>query len=208
MKKHLPLLLVLAFPLLVFLHGCPFSGATPQPPPGAPKQEAANDGKKTTAELEAERDDLKAQLAAKTSEVNSSKQAGRERACQWVAGALGLLALLAAVAAYFFPTRRWKLAGFAAFLLGLASASLFIGRLVPYWEYIGAGVVLLGILGGILAWRADNKLGSQVVSAVQDVKERSTDTWAKLKPFLNARTDEGVKSRIGKLVKHLEGLSP
>ena len=189
----------------LFLTGCPSAAAKPADKPAV---EAAADGKKTVAELTAERDVLKAELAAKNAEIDSARQAGRERACQWTAGALAVLALLASIAAYFLPGRRLKLAGLAGFLLALAAASLFIGKLVPYWEWIGAGVILAGVIGGILAWRNDHKMGEQVVGAVQDFRDSSTDLWARARPFFNSRIDSGVKARIEKLVKSIKGKTP
>jgi len=158
---------------------------------------------KTVAELQAERDALKKALADKDAEIVQAQISERRAGCRRLEWILGALAALAGAGAYFLPLARSKLLIFGVILAALIPAMAFIARLAPYWEWIGAGVILLGAVIVFILWRREHKGFAGAVEALQALRGQSEDRWKRdIAPVL-AETMDKSKGLVDKLISRL-----
>jgi hypothetical protein len=178
---------ILTLSLALAILGCGPTSTTSGTPQGvsAAKPEGL-------AQLQAERTELKKQLAAKEAEIKDQELAVRRHHCQIVASVLGLLALVTGALAWGFkvPKLLWPALG----LLALAAAVLFISSLAAWWETIGGIVLLLAVVAGAWLWYRDRKLAVEVVGAVEEAKVQGEQWWKQVaKPVFEKRLGNKLK---------------
>lgn len=176
------------------------AGCSPSPAPAGtgPGTESAAPEHKSLADLLAERDKLKGDLAAKNQEIDNARVEARRRGCQITAAGLGVLSLACVVLAWLL--KSWKAGGLAVVLAALAAVVLTVGSLAAWWEWIGGAVLLLAIAASIIALVRERKHLATVVGAVQEFKDNSRESWAKAKPIFSMRISKGLEAKIDRLL--------
>lgn len=92
--------------------------------------------------------------------------------CYWIAGILALLALTAAVGAWFLPVLKGRLAAAAVALAGLAAACYWLGQHAWVVPWIGGLVILAGVLYAIYEIRRGHvatRLASEFGDQAEDL---------------------------------------
>lgn len=122
----------------------------------------------------------------------------RDRAAQeriyWYASILGLVALLAGVAAFAFPlVRRWA-GGIALGCAAMAGVAVFAAWLIPYLWWVGGVLVASAVIGALVAWKHDVNIGDAVISTVEDIKHDIPNYKERLRARLH-KLDKSIDRR-------------
>ncbi len=149
-----------------------------------------------TARLRTEKTAL---LKAKEDERTNQLQ---EKA-YWFAGIMGFLALIGVGLAIFVPEMAKRAVLFSLGCAAMASLALFFAWLLPYIWWIGAGIAVIGSIGGILWWRADARTKQQVITGVEALKDKVPGYKEHFREYI----DKGVNKTIDKTRERL-GLKP
>jgi hypothetical protein len=141
--------------------------------------------------------------ADKTKEITDERNARRQLFLYVLSGVVGLLAILAAVGAFAWPTARPIFRPVAIFLGLLVPALLFAAWLVPYLEWIagGIGVIIIGVGGWFMAdnerrHKLKDRTTEQVVEAVGDAKRQIPEFNNRYKDIFRGCIDTDVDQHL------------
>ncbi len=161
------------------------------------------------AQLAAEKDELRVRVAKGQQELRDytaaleqkDKEIAEERTAQqsaklyWFSGIMGFVSLLAIGVSIVFITNE-IVAKYARWLAiaatALAAVAIVFAQLLPYLYPIGVGVLLIGAIVVLVAWKRDNKGLHQLVDAVESVKDKIPG----FKDAFNRKIDSDVDTHI------------
>lgn len=144
----------------------------------------------------------KAEVKAATDALADERTNAAQAKVYWFAGLLGVLALVGVAISICVPSVAKWAARLSIAAAATAAVAIFFAWLLPWIWWIGAALVLFGIIGAIIYWRLDSKSRDQVVEAFDGIKDKVPGYREHFRQVIDTDADRAIDSarkRLGLL---------
>ncbi len=129
-------------------------------------------------------------------EADAERDHQRQIKLYWFSGIMMLAALACVAAAIWLPLfRSWAIRGVIA-CVAVAGVAVVFAQLLPYLVWLGAGIVVLIGVAGLILWSKDHKALHQVVEAVGTAKDKIPAFRDGYKGIFTSIIDTDAEKRI------------